>query len=35
MPPEYMALDLSMKEPTERVKAFAISKIDLLGARAK
>ena len=33
--PSILALDLFMKEPTERVKAFAISKIDLLGARAK
>ena len=32
--PSILALDLFMKEPTERVKAFAISKIDLLGARA-
>lgn len=30
--PSILALDLFMKEPTERVKEFAISKIKLLGA---
>ena len=30
-----IALDLFMKEPTEAVKNFAISKIELLGAARK
>ena len=30
--PSILALDLFMKEPTNRVKEFAISKIKLLGA---